>query len=346
MLPKNDQRVIAHATGGSSDPSLLAKFRTANPQLIPVKWNGRGIFCEQLWHFTFLNHREYSERDDSAHKVPKCCSVHLEYDCVADHEELWQDRTTHDLVHIAHPYCDGSDDGYREGRELLRRRGLNSAMSSESWYYPGHSNLVVAARPKTFERIVLDNVLHLWDTNEERDAERIVAAKKATEEFDADQWFADAEKAEFDGDYNRAVLIFVDNAYIERTGRFHRRAVNCLRRAALLLRDHYNDTVVTIVGRSFLTRREVRIVFQFAGMAVPDWLERIWRNNRRPDSWKYRWDVPVDGGGLTDLYRCVVCEEWVKANEGIDTNSGLMHSINGSYKCLARAAGVPNRSEL
>ena len=337
MLPKNDQQIIAHATGGSSDASLLDKFRAANPQLIPVEWNGRGVFCNQFWHLAFLNHREYSSG-----MSPECCHVSQTDDCITDHKELWQDRTTLDLVHIAHPYCDGGDEGYRQGNELLKCRGLNSAISSDSWYFPGNSNLVVVARPRTFERIALDNILKMDDYNDERYVQRIVVAKKATEEFDADQWFAEAEKAEANGDYHRAALLFVDNAHTERTGRFHRRAVKCLRRAARLLRDHYDDTVLMIATRSFLTRREVRTVFQFADMAVPDWLERIWLNGRRSDSWKHRWDVRDDDGELRDYHRCVVCEEWMKSTESVYTALGDMHS---ERECLARAAGVPIRSE-
>lgn len=338
MLPRNDSDVMAHATGGSSDASLLFKFRSANPQLIPVEWDGRGAFCQQYWHLAFLDHREHSSGIE-----PECCHVSMTDSCIYDHSELWQDRTTRDLVHIAHPYCDGEDSGFRQGRDFLRQRGLNSAMSSDSWYYPEHSNLVVVARPRTFDRIVLDNVLHMADFNCERDVERIVVAKKATEQFDADQWFAEAEKEEANGNYYRAALLFIDTAHTERTGRFHRRAVRCLRRAGALLRDHYEDTVLLIAKRSYLTRREVRIVFQFAGIAVPDWLERIWLNGRRSDAWKHRWDVRGDDGELNDFHRCVVCEEWAISSESVSTNLGHMHS---DRDCLARVAGVPVSSGL
>ncbi len=334
MLPQSERRVRAHAETGKSGPALLDNFRTNNPQLVPVDWNGRGTFCKQFWHIAFLNHREYSRG-----MAPECCSDDSPLtSCIIDHKELWQDRETQDLVHIAHPYCRGTDEGFREGVRFLEKRGLNCAMSEASWYYPGRSTLVVVARPRTLERITFADLLHLHNPNQEWDTKRIVAMQKAGEQIDVDRWFAEAQTAEAQGEFNRATLLFVDIAHTERTGRFHRQAVRCLREAARLLRQHYHEAVMNVVTRRFLTHAEVRMVFRFAGMEVPDWLERIWRNGRRPDTWGFRMERSEDGTGWIEYHRCVVCEEWMNQGERVyDPNLGFMHP---NRECLARVAGI------
>ena len=223
MLPQSDLRIRAHTEASQSDPALLDGFRTTNPQLVPVEWDGRGALCDQFWHIAFLNHREYSSG-----MAPECCYDSPLTSCITDHNELWQDRETQDLVHVAHPYCHGTDEGFREGVRVLERRGLNCAMSEASWYYPGSSNLVVVARPRTLERISFADLLHLHDPNQEWDTERIVAMQKAGEQIDVDRWFPEAQAAEVRGEFDRATLLFVDTAHTERTGRFHRQAVRCL----------------------------------------------------------------------------------------------------------------------
>ena len=70
-----------------------------------------------------------------------------------------------------------------------------------------------------------------------------------------------------------------------------------LREAGRLLQHHYDDAVMNVATRAFLTHAEVRMVFRFAGMEVPDWLERIWRNGRRGDSWGFRMERGKDGTG-------------------------------------------------
>lgn len=333
MLPQNERRVCAHAEASQSDPALLEEFRTNNPQLVPVEWDGRGTFCDQFWHIVFLNHREYSRG-----MPPECCYDSPLTSCITDHKELWQDRETEDLVHVAHPYCRETDKGFREGVSFLEKRGLNCAMSESSWYVPGRSTLVVVARPRTLERITLPELLYLHDPNEEWDTERIVAMQKAGEQIDVDRWFAEAQAAEARGDYDRATLLYVDTAHTERTGRFHRQAVRCLREAARLLRDHYNQAVLNVAMRAFLTHAEVRMIFRFAGIEVPDWLERIWRNGRRPDTWGFRMERNEDGTGWTEFRRCVVCEEWMTEDERVyDLNLGPMHR---DRECLAKVAGV------
>ena len=334
MLPRDDRTVRAHTKSSHSDPSLLEKFQAENPQLVPVKWDGRGAFCQQLWHIAFLRHREYSTGMGS-----ECCYKSPLESCITDHSELWQDRETSDLVHIAHPYCDGTDEGFREGVEFVAERGLNCAMSEASWYYPGRTNLVIVARPRTLERVVSDDYMHIHDQNEEWDTKRIVAMQKAGEQVDVDRWFAKAQAAEARGDYRRATLLFIGLADTERTGRFHRQAVKCLREAARLLRDHYFDAVLTVATRSFLTHAEVRMIFRFAGMKVPAWLERIWRNGRRPDTWAVRMERNEDDTGWIEHYRCVACEEWIKDGDSV-YNSNLGHRHSG-YDCLAEAAGIP-----
>ena len=335
MLPESDDRTRAHATASEADPSLLKKFRADNPQLVPVEWDGRGAFCMQLWHIAFLNHRQHSSG-----MRPGCCHKSPLNACTTDHEELWQDRETLHLVHVAHPYCDGTDEGFRTGVQFLAERGLNSALSDASWYYPGRSNLVVVARPRTLDRVTFGNLLQLFDSNEEWGTERIVAMQKAGEQVDADRRFAEAQAAEARGDYGQAAQQFVDMAHTERTGRFHRQAVKCLREAARLLRDHHNEAVLPVATLSFLTPAEVRTVFRFAGMEVPDWLKRIWRNSRRPDSWGFRMERSEDGTRWIECGRCVVCEKWMNEGEGVyDTNlGGSMHS---DRECLARVAGIP-----
>ena len=334
MLPQSDRKTRMNAEKSTSDPALLGKFRADNPHLIPVDWNGRGTLCDQFWHFAFLSHREYSSGME-----PECCYNTLLKNCITDHSELWQDRETLDLVHIAHPYCDGTDEGFFEGVEFLKKRGLNCAMTDASWYYPGHTNLVLVARPRTLERIAFSNLLHLHDWIQEWDTEKIVAMQKAREQVDVDHWLAEAQAVEALGNYAHATLIYIDTAHTERTGRFHRRAVRCLREAARLLRNHYEDVVMNVATTSFLTHAEVRKVFLFAGMEVPTWLERTWRNGRRPDSWGFRMERNEANSGWVEYRRCVVCEEWMKEGEGVyDLNLGSRHS---DRECLAKVAGVP-----
>ncbi len=248
---------------------------------------------------------------------PECCYSRRLESCITDHKELWQHKETQDLVYVAHPYCDGTDSGYWEGVKFLATRGLNSMISEASWYYPGHSSLVVVARPRTLDRIRLADVLDSYLQNDEWNTKKIVAMQRAGEQIDADRWFAEAEAAEAEGDFQRATLLFVDSAHTERTGRFHRQAVQRLREAGRLLLSHYDDAVLTVATRSFLTRAEVRMVFRFAGMEVPDWLLRIWRNGRRSGTWGYRMESSDDGPGWEEYYRCVVCEEWMAQDERV-----------------------------
>lgn len=338
MLPRDHSVVRRHAEMANGSPSSLEKFRKDNPQLIPVKWDGRGKFCEQLWHVAFLNHREYSLRVE-----PECCYDRSLYDSITDHRELWQDRETLDLVHVGHPYCSGTDKGFLEGVDVLAKRGLNCAISNDSWYYPGRSKLVVIARPRTLERVSIDTPLRLFERNEEWDTKKIVAMQKAGEQIDADRRFADAKAAEAKGDYDFATLLLIDVAHTERTGRFHRQAVKYLREAGRLLSDHYHDVVLTVATRSYLTHAEVRMVFRFAGIEVPAWLERIWRNLRRPDTWGFRMEGSGNGTGWIEYYRCVVCEEWITDGDRVhDASLGVRHH---NRDCLAKLAKVsPNTS--
>ena len=334
MLSKNDAAPRYHAVSSNSDSSLLERFTSDNPQLIPVKWDGRGAFCQRLWHIAFLNHREYSTGME-----PECCYNEGPLGiCITDHSELWQDRESLDLVHVSHPYCDGTDEIFLQGVEFLTQRGLNSLMSTSSWYYPGHSNLVIVARPRTLERIVIPDYLHLYEQNDEWDTKRVVAMQKAREQVDADRWFANAEAAEASGDYRRATLLFVDAAHTERTGRFHRQAVACLREAARLLRDHYDGAVRTVATRSFLTQADVRVIFRLAGMELPTWLKRIWRNSRRTGAWTFRRERNEDGTGWIEYYRCVICEEWIREGNSVYSYFGTWHS---DRDCLAEVAGIP-----
>ena len=334
MLPQSDRKTRNNSEGRSSDPALLRKFRADNPHLMPVDWDGRGTLCDQFWHFAFLRHREHSSGME-----PECCYKTPLEDCITDHSELWQDRETQDLVHIAHPYCDGTDEGFKEGVEFLKKRGLNSAMTEASWYYPGRTNLVVVARPRTFERIAFTELLHLHDWTQERETEKIVAMQEAREQVEVSHRLADAEAVGASGDYAYAALLFLDTAYTEKTGRFHRSAAQCLRQAARLLQSHYDDVVLNVATRSFLTHAEVRRVFQFAGIEVPTWLERIWRNGRRSESWSFRMERNESDSRWVEYRRCVVCEQWMNEGESVyDLNLGSRHS---NSECLARVAGVP-----
>ena len=333
MLPENEERARAHSEASQSDPDLLKEFRADNPHLVPVEWDGRGGFCDEFWHIAFLNHREYPRGMD-----PECCYSRRLESCITDHNELWQHKETQDLVHVAHPYCDGTDSGFKEGVKFLETRGLNSIISEASWYYPGKSSLVVVARPRTLERIRLADVLDGHGQTEEWDTKKIVAMQKAGEQIDADRWFAKAQAAEAEGDFQRATLLFVDTAHTERTGRFHRQAVRCLREAGRLLEHHYDDAVLTVATRSALSHAEVRMVFRYAGMDVPDWLQQIWRNGRRSGTWGYRMEGGEDGADWNEYYRCVVCEEWMAQDERVHSGLGPMHR---NEACLTNVAGIP-----
>ena len=334
MLPQSDRQTRINSEGDKSDPALLQRFRADNPQLIPVDWDGRGTLCDQFWHFAFLRHREHSSGME-----PECCYSKPLKNCITDHSELWQDRETQDLIHIAHPYCDGTDEGYKEGVEFLRKRGLNTAMTEASWYYPGRTNLVVVARPRTFGRIALSELLHLDNWTQERETEKIVAMQEAREQVEVDHHLADAEAAEASGNYAYAALLYLDTAHTERTGRFHRSATQCLRQTARLLHSHYSEVVMNVATRGLLTHAEVRKVFRFAGIEVPPWLERIWRNGRRSESWSFRMERNEADSRWVEYRRCVVCEQWMKEGESVyDFNLGSRH-LNS--ECLARVAGVP-----
>ena len=339
MLPENEQRVRAHAETSQSDPELLKDFRTKNPQLVPVEWDGRGTFCDQFWHIAFVNHREHSRG-----MAPECCYSNRLTRCITDHGELWQDRETQDLVHVAHPYCDGTDEEFWDGVGFLAKRGLNCVMSEASWYYPGSSTLVVVARPRTLERISFADVLSRHDRNEDWDTKRIVAMQEAGEQVDADRRFAEAQAVEAQGDFQFAAQLFVDCAYTERTGRLHRQAVRCLREAGRLLQHHYSDVALTVATEPRLARADVRKVFEFADMEIPDWLQRVWRNDRRHDTWGYRMERSEDGTGWVEHYRCVVCEEWIAEGErDIHPSLGFVHL---GLDCLARVAGVPQTTSI
>ena len=291
-----------------------------------------------MWHISFINHRQNA----GSNEVDCCHNGKIE-SCLTDHDGLWQDQATKDLVYIAHPYCDGKDSGYQEGTKFLRKkRGLNTAMSEASWYYPGHSNLVVVARPRTLERITFgDSLLHLDNWNTEWDTKKIAAMQMAWEEVETERWFAEAQQAESDGDFDRATLLFVDTAHTERSGRFHRKATQALREAGRLLQGHYEDAIKTVATRSFLTNAETRKVFEFAGMKTPEWLEKIWKNMQRQQTlnWGYRFiDDPDDKKNWKELYLCTVCEKWMEQDERLV--GGRMGAVHRNEHCFREAAGL------
>ena len=338
MLPRNDERVQRHATMNDSDATILKRFRSDNPHLVPVEWDGRTGLCGSMWHVSFINHR-YNAGSD----VLKCCNETEIESCLTDHRELWQDLVTEDLIHIAHPYCQGEDQGYQEGTKFLReKRGLNIAMSETSWYFPGRANVVVVARPRTMERIDFgDSLMHMDDWNTEWDAKKTAAMQQAWEDVETERWFAEAQKAASDGDFHKAIIYFVDTAHTERTGRFHRRATHALREAGRLLGEHYEDGIETVATRDFLNNADTRKVFEFAGTKTPDWLEKIWRNAQRQENlkWGYRFvERTSDGEDWKELYRCTVCEDWMEPGEWVDyMRIGMVHK---DKECFKEAAGL------
>ena len=322
----------------NSDATLLERFKNYNPHLVPVEWDGRTALCQSMWHISFQNHRHNAGSNEI-----RCCIDSGLKNCLTDHRELWQDLVTEDLIHIAHPYCKGEDPGFREGSKLItQKRGLNIAMADASWYYPGHANLVAVARPRTLERIDFgDSLMHLDDSNTEWDAKKIAAMQQAWEDVESERWFAEAQRAESEGDFHMATLLFVDTAHTERTGRFHRRATQALREAGRLLGEHYEDAIETVATRSFLSNADTRKVFEFAGTKTPDWLEKIWRNAQRQENskWGYQFvERTSDGEDWKDLYRCTVCEEWMEPLEGIHSmRIGMIHK---DKDCFKEAAGL------
>ena len=338
MLPRKDEQVQRHATMENSDRAVLEKFRADNPHLVPVEWDGRTYLCQSMWHISFINHRHNAGSNEI-----RCCSDTEIESCLTDHKELWQDLATEDLVHIAHPYCRGEDEGYRKGSRLITgKQGLNIAMSEASWYYPGQANLVVVARPRTLERINFgDSLMQVEDWNTEWDTKKIAAMQQAWEDVESDRWFAEAQKAESDGDFHMATLLFVDTAHTERTGRFHRRATQALRETGRLLSEHYEDAIETVATRSFLSNADTRKVFEFAGTKSPDWLERIWRNAQRQENskWGYRFvERTSDGEDWKELYQCTVCEEWMEPGERV--HSMRIGKVHKDRDCFKKAAGL------
>ena len=344
MLPRNDEVALRHATMNDPDATILEKFRADNPHLVPVEWDGRTSMCLGMWHISFINHR-HNAGSNEIH----CCSDTEIESCLTDHKELWQDLTTEDLVHIAHPYCKGEDAGFREGSRLITgKRGLNIAMSEASWYFPGQANLVVVARPRTLERVNFgDSLILMDDRNSEWDAKKVAAMQQAWEDVESDRWFAEARKCESDEDFHMATLMFVDTAHTERTGRFHRRATQALREAGRMLCEHYEDAIETVATRSFLNNADTRKVFEFAGTKTPDWLERIWRNAQRQESlkWGYRFvDDPTNREDWKELYRCTVCEEWMEPGERIHAmRIGMVHKDKDCFKEAAGLAPATSR---
>ena len=353
MLPRDESTAVGHATLSASDKDALDRFMADNPQLIPVRWDGRGTFCDQFWHVAFLNHREQPRGMAEIRRYGVgvlggenkiCCYGRAPLEsCVYDHSELWQDSATLDLVHIAHPYCDGADEGFQSSAKALAARGLNTRMVAQSWYYPGRTNLVVVARPRTLDRISVSPVVQDLDWEgwkNDWESERIVAMQKAGEQVDADRFLAMAKEAEADGNYQRAIQILGDTAHTERTGRFHRQAVARLRGVGRLLRDHYTLTVLGVSLGSWQTTAEVRMVFGFAGLPVPDWLERIWRNSRRPEHWKFR--AERRDNDWDEYNRCVVCEEWMESGKDeADYYPHLSAHMHASDACLPELTGLP-----
>ena len=336
MLHINDRKIRLRA---DSDTETLDRFMAANPLLKPVEWNGRGILCNEFWHFAFQSHREYIHGQD-----PRCCDSRIDANCLTDHNELWQHIGTGDLVHIAHPYCDGADEGFQTSEQLVRDRGLCGYMSKASWYMPEMTSLVIIARPRTMELIkVEDDFLTIgeWD---DWNTKKIVAAKQAVEQVDADEWLTAAESTAVCGDYYYAALLFLDAAYQERTGQFHRQAVSRLREVGALLKEHYDDVIRLVTTRSSITNEETRLVFKFAGMEVPDWLKQIWRNQRRSNSWHYREEGNYNSPGYAEFYRCLICAEWLSADERIYFGrlNGFCHK---DIDCLSPIAGIPRKPE-
>jgi hypothetical protein len=338
MLPRNDEVVRTHATMNSSDAKALDAFMEANPHLAPVEWDGRSGQCQGLWHISFLGHRENAGRDEVG-----CCQGSNDGYCLVDHDELWQDRVTKDLVFVSHPYTDPDDPPVDDEVDFLReKRGLHVAMSTASWYYPGSTSLVVLARPRTLARVEFgDDLVRFDNWSTEWDTKKVVAMQMAWEQVEAERWTAEAANAESEGDFERAVLLYVDSAHTDRTGRFHRRATQALREAGRLLVEHYEDAVELVATRSFLTNAETRNVFGFAGMAVPDFIEKIWKNKKGQNSsqWGYRYvkDQSDENHG-EELYRCTVCEEWMVRGERVLTvRIGMVHK---GQDCFRKAAGL------
>ena len=89
MLPRNDERVQRHATMNNSDATLLERFKSDNPHLVPVEWDGRTSLCQSMWHISFLNHRHNAGSNEI-----RCCNDTELKSCLTDHRELWQDLVT------------------------------------------------------------------------------------------------------------------------------------------------------------------------------------------------------------------------------------------------------------
>ena len=335
MLPLRKDKPHVHNDGGAE---ILQRFKNDNPLLKPVEWDGRGSLCDDFWHFAFLSHREYSRG-----MGPECCYGGSSGNrCLTDHRELWQHASTGDLAHIAHPYCDGNDKGFKDASGNLREKGLGGLLHDASWYYPGHSRLVVIAVPATLSLIKVNeaDVLRRFGEDDEWSSRRVIAMRQAFEDVDSQFWLAAAHSTAECGDYSYAAILFADNAHTERTGRFHRQAVSRLRDLGALLRDHYDEVVRVVVERSFLTNSEVRQVFKFAGLALPEGLPKVWRNQGRGWSWGYR-ELGIYGSeGYREEYRCVICEEWMLTSEGINMLRGMGHR-HKDVDCFAELLGLP-----
>ena len=337
MLPLGKEQPRVHKDGGAE---ILQRFMSDNPLLKPVEWDGRGTLCDGFWHFAFLSHREYSSGMGS-----ECCYRGApDNSCLTDHPELWQHTGTGDLVHIAHPYCEGKDQGFKDASESLYEKGLGGLLHESSWYYPEHSRLVVIAVPETLALITVEEagVLRRFGEDDVWSSRRNIAMRHAVEDVDSQFWLAAAHSTAECGDSPYAAILFADSAHTERTGRFHRQAVGRLRHLGALLRDNYNEVVRVVIERSFLTNHEVRQVFKFAELEFPEGLAKVWRNQGRGWSWGYR-ELGIYGSeGYREEYRCVICEEWMLTSEGINMLRGMGHQ-HKNIDCFAEVLGFPER---
>ena len=224
---------MAVGQGGSGeDLRRLSHFRELNPNLLPGQGSNR---CRGLWDLLTSRHRE----------DPECCNrgyyrLDLE-SCFTGRSEQWKDAGTGLPVLVAHPECwhTEGDDHHGGFQDFFEERGLNYRVSRGSWH-DGAPTLVVVARADIVGRIEMPpgddgmEPVHYprWPAP---DWEMTEALKLAEEQVLRDRKVRLAHKEETAGEYEVALRLYCETAYMDRTAGFHNLARDQLLRAKELV---------------------------------------------------------------------------------------------------------------
>ena len=210
--------MVVRRDNPGEDLRRLSRFRELNPHLLPGQGSHR---CRGLWDLLTSRHRE----------DPECCNrgyhgLDLE-SCFLGRPERWRDTETGLPVVVAHPECwhTEGEDHHGGFQDFFEGRGLAYLVSRGSWHDYAPS-LVVVARADVIEGIGMPpgddglEPVHYpgWTTP---DWEMAEVLKLAEEQLLRDRKARLAEKEEVAGEYEIALRLYCETAYMDRTAGFH-----------------------------------------------------------------------------------------------------------------------------